>query len=158
MWRQRIAAALSIAALLGAPGAAWAQDIAAASRFVEGLYAGYHGDGADYLGRQAGQVFSPRLRALLKRDRQLTPAGDVGALDGDPICDCQDFEISQVRVEAAPAGKDRARATARFVNLGKPATVRFDLVATPGGWRIDNLHSPSIPDLAGFLRQHAGGR
>lgn len=153
------AAAICLAVVAAAaPGVGAARDLASARAFVEGLYRGYHGDGPDYLGRQASRVFSPGLLALIRRDKALTPRGDVGALDGDPICDCQDFEITKVAVSVDAKGAGRATARARFLNFGEPQTVRFDLVAGPGGWRIDDIHSASTPSLARLLRRHAGGR
>jgi len=149
------------AALLGASPVA--ADVAAdpageAKAFVVKLYGAYHGNGPDYLGRNAAQVFSPRLLALIRRDRALTPKGDVGALDGDPICDCQDFGISKLAVAVRPMTPDHAQATVRFVNLGTPETVRLDLVSGAAGWRIDNIHTRTTPDLAIYLQTHAGGR
>lgn len=158
MWRHGIWASLAAGLVVAGAGPGRADDSATARQFVERLYGAYRGDGPDYLGRQAARVFSPRLRALLRRDRELTPKGEVGALDGDPICDCQDFEISRVSVTAEAVRPHRARATAHFLNAGRRTTVRFDLVATADGWRIDNIHSPSTPDLAAYLRRHAGGR
>src|SRR5690348_3240436 len=91
--------AAGVALALGASGPAHADADAASARvFVEQLYKAYDGRGPDYLGRQRDRVFSPRMIALLERDAQLTPKGDVGALDGDPICDCQDFHITRVEV------------------------------------------------------------
>lgn len=148
---------IALGACVG-PAAAGESDLRAARTFVEALYRAYHGEGPDVLGRGRARVFSPRMIALLRRDRRLTPRGEVGALDGDPICDCQDFEISQVRVEVTPSGPGGVTAVAHFINLGTATTVRLDLIPVRGQWRVDNVHSPSIPDLAQFLRQHAGGR
>jgi hypothetical protein len=138
--------------------AAAGADAASARAFVEKLYSAYHGDGPDYLGRLRGRVFSPRIVALLRRDEHLTPKGDVGALDGDPICDCQDFDISRVEVKLGQIREGRAVAEVRFLNLKEWQTARLDLVALGGGWRIDNIHTASTPDLAAYLQKHAGGR
>ena len=143
--------------LLAAPTLAVAQDGASARAFVERLYRAYHGDGPDYLGHRAKAVFTPRLIALIRRDAALAH-GEVGALDGDPICDCQDFEITSVRAEIRLAGPGRAVAVVRFRNFKDPQTVTLDLVDAGHGWRIDNIHSKSTPDLADYLRKHAGGR
>ena len=153
----RTAIGLAAALALAASGAAAAADLASAQRFVEGLYAAYHGDGPHDLGRGARKVFSSSLLALIRRDQALAH-GEVGALDGDPICDCQDWEIKDVRVAVSAAGAGRARAVADFRNTGDAITVRLDLVATPAGWRVDNIHTKDTPDLAAYLRQHAGGR
>src|SRR4051794_24591324 len=102
------AALLGLALLLLAPGVSAAQDLAAARAFVTGLYAPYrHGDGPRYLDRDAAKAFTPALRALIKAEAAATPAGDVGALDGDPICDCQDFRIAGVRADVTALGPGR---------------------------------------------------
>src|ERR1700735_2592532 len=103
----------SVALLAAAP--ATAQDAAGARAFVHSLYAAYHGPGPDYLGRLAPQVFAPGLLALIRRAAASTPQGDVGVLDGDPICDCQDSGgLRNVEVTVVGAAGGQARATAHF--------------------------------------------
>jgi hypothetical protein len=145
-----------LALQIASPAAA-APSLAAAQAFVERTYAAYCDSckGPDF---ESPRLLSPRLLALVRRDRWLTPEGDVGALDGDPICDCQDWKIRSVRVEVQTAGAERATAVARFVNAGHPAIVKLDLVVVKDAWRIDNIHSQTIPDLASLLRAHARGR
>ena len=146
--------------LLAQPAAAQpaaTRDTAGARAFVLSLYAAYHGEGPDFFGKQARQVFSPHLLALIRRDERLAH-GEVGALDGDPICNCQDFTITATTVEVALTGPGRAQAIARFRNFGKPEVVRLDLVFVKGGWRVDNVHETGTPDLADYLEKHAGGR
>ena len=147
------------ALLLAWPFAASAQNLAQAQDFVAGLYAAYHGDGPDYLGRQAKTVFSPRLLALIRRDVARTRKGDAPSLDGDPICDCQDFEgLKLTDLKVAGAGPDHAVAAVRFRSAGETRTLRLDLVAVGGAWRVDDVHSADTPSLAAFLRRHSGGR
>jgi hypothetical protein len=151
--------ALGLALAAGEPAAAQTADLKAAQTMVERTYRAYCKGCRVDLDRHAGRLLSPRLMALVERDRRLTPKGDVGALDGDPICDCQDYAITDVRVavKAGPAA-DRATAAVSFRNFGEPQTIRLDLVAVAGGWRIDNVHSKGAPDLADYLQKHAGGR
>jgi hypothetical protein len=157
--RALIGVAIAGALLAPPPGRAAAEpDAASARAFVEKLYSAYHGDGPDYLGRLRSRVFSPRMVALLRRDEKLTPKGDVGALDGDPICDCQDFDINRVEVKLGPIRGGRTVADVRFLNFKDWQTVRLDLIAMGAGWRIDNIHTASTPDLAAYLQKHAGGR
>jgi hypothetical protein len=90
---------------LALAGPAGAQDLGGAKTFVTGLYAAYaKHPGPDYLGRQAKTVFSPALLDLMRRDAARTPKGDVGTLDGDPICNCQDYGITAVQVAVTAAG------------------------------------------------------
>ena len=148
------AARSALAALvLLAPSLARAQDAGDAARFVRGLYGAYHGKGPDYLGRQAPATFSPGLLRLIRQAAAQTPAGEVGALDGDPICDCQDFGVSRLAVTVSEVAGGRAQATARFRNLGDPRTVRLDLAAIRGHWRVDDIHTTDTPSYAAYLRQ-----
>jgi hypothetical protein len=139
-------------ALLAAASAAAAQDAASADAFVHGLYAAYHGAGPDYLGRQAGAVFAPSLLRLIRRDAAKTPAGDAPNLDGDPICDCQDaggLKLTDVKVEGGASGQ--ATATVRFRISGSRRTVRLDLAAVQGHWRVSDVHTAETPSLVSYL-------
>ena len=141
-----------------AASAAAAQDAASADAFVRHLYAAYHGAGPDYLGRQAGAVFAPPLLRLIRRDAAETPAGDAPNLDGDPICDCQDaggLKLTEVKVEGGADG--HATATVRFRIAADRRTVRLDLAAVQGHWRVSDVHTAETPSLAAFLRRHSGG-
>lgn len=148
-------AGLAAIALLAALPAK-AQDAGQAKAFVEGLYAAYaRTPGPDWIGKQASEVFSPALLDLLKRDAARTPAGEVGTLDGDPICNCQDYEIRQVAVTVKPGAVGKAVATASFTNFGEKQTVALDLVWAGGRWRVDDIHADGTPSLAALLRDAA---
>jgi hypothetical protein len=150
----RAALSLLIAAAAAVP--ARAQELTQARTFVEGLYAAYRrSPGPDYVGRQAAKVFSPALVALMRRDAARTPEGEVGTLDGDPICNCQDYEIRGVNVTVKPAGPGKAVAVARFRNLGQPQTVTLDLVAVGHAWRVDDVHAEGTPSLVALFRRAA---
>jgi hypothetical protein len=136
---------------------AGAQDLASAHDFVAGLYAAYHGRGPDYLGRQARTTFSPALLKLIERAAAATPADEVGALDGDPICDCQDsggLKVTDITIAGGANG--RAIATVRFRLPDDPRTLRLDLVAVDGHWRVNDVHSADTPSLAAYLRHSLG--
>jgi hypothetical protein len=145
---------MSVAALMATASQAPAQDAASANAFVRSLYAAYHGDGPDYLGRQAGAVFAPSLLRLIRRDAAQTPAGDAPNLDGDPICDCQDFgglKLTDVKVEGGQGG--HATATARLRISADRRTVKLDLIAVQGHWRVSDVHTAETPSLVSFLTQ-----
>jgi hypothetical protein len=147
----RVGAAILIGLLLTGPAAA--QDMGKAKAFVTGLYAAYgKTPGPDYIGKQAKEVWSPALLDLMRREAASTPEGDVGALDGDPICNCQDYEITAVTVTVRPAGATKARADVFFLNLGRRQLVSLDLVLVAGRWRVDDVHSQGTPSLVGLLK------
>jgi len=77
----------------------------------------------------------------------------VGALDGDPICDCQDQQITDVAVEAKPLSPGHVRARVRFRNFGRPQDVTLDLALGRHGWRVDDVHTRDTPSLIALLRQ-----
>lgn len=135
-----------------------AQDLPAAQAFVAGLYAAYHGKGPDYLGREAKATFAPALLRLIRRDATETGPGDVGALDGDPICDCQDFGgLRNVRMKVTGGVKGQARATVRFQISSEWRTVNLDLVAIQGHWRVGDVHTADTPSLVSYLTRSLGG-
>ena len=146
----------SLAVLIGAGPwtAATAQDLPQARAFVTGLYQAYHGDGPDYLGRQAASVFAPPLLRLIRRDAAETSAGEVGAIDGDPICDCQDFGgLHNLTVAVTGGAPGHARAIARFQFGAEWRTVRLDLVAVGGHWRVGDVRTAETPSLAALLER-----
>jgi len=94
------------------------------------------------------RYFAPELKAAIDEDSRLAH-GEVGYLDGDPICQCQDSDglkskILRMRVQ----GADKAFAE---VLLDYPdstaAHVKFSLIKTSAGWRIADVASGDEPSL-----------
>ena len=78
----------------------------------------------DPVGPAAAQVFDAPLVALIRRD-QRNARGEVGALDGDPLCDCQDDAGMTWRIAGVvPQGADKAVARVRltFPQTPRPRT------------------------------------
>lgn len=132
--------------------AAQAQDLKAAESFLRSIYATYTAKGhpVDMAGPKAETIFEPSLAALLRTDEKLAD-GEVGALDSDPICACQDFDIRGATVVATADGAGKAKATASFKNFGNTHKVEFDLVAAGTGWRIFDIHEQDMPSLRKLL-------
>lgn len=139
---------------LATPATSAAQDLPAARAFVAHLYRAYARGEPDYLDREAGRVFAPRLLALIRRDRATTPAGEVGVLDGDPVCDCQDadgLKVGHVAVTALGPGHARADITVRFPD--GPRVISLDLAASHNAWRIADIHTHETPSLVRLLER-----
>jgi hypothetical protein len=130
-----------------------AQDITSAEGFLRKLYNGYlTGQPApNPTGRAAGELFTTALLALIRADQALA-AGELGVLQRDPICACQDYDrLEQLKISMEPAGPTQARGTVSFVNSGTPTTVQYRLVEQDGRWRIGDIAEPGIPSLRHFL-------
>src|SRR5919199_946809 len=56
--------------------------------FVERIYAGYRHDNYSPF-EHAERIFAPPLLAAIREDERLS-RGEVGFLDADPLCQCQD--------------------------------------------------------------------
>ena len=147
-----LTAVIALSLMTGACAAGPA--LADAKTFVTRLYAGYaKPDPPDLLGARASMVFSPQLVRLIHLDAAQAQ-GDAGALDYDPICGCQDFALSNVDVSIEPQPNGAAGAVVHFDNAGQHKTIRFDLVAAGGHWRIADVHDDHVASLVEFLKQH----
>lgn len=124
------------------------QDVSSAGAMLRAIYKNYGkgGTGIDLTGPKARRYFSSSLLALLRSD--LAAAGDEpGALDGDPVCGCQDWDaIHDLKIAIELVGKGRARASLSFALLGPQASaeqsvrsLEMNLVSQAGSWRIDNI-------------------
>ena len=119
--------------------------------FMERLYANYrHSDYSPF--RHPERVFAPRLLAAINEDSRLAK-GEVGYLDGDPVCQCQDTGGMHPTIVGV-TGQGHGRATVR-VSIGwehdKARPARFSLVRTAHGWRIADVSSADEPSLLGAL-------
>jgi hypothetical protein len=127
--------------------AAGAQPTETPRTFVERLYASYQK--ADYSPfKQPERVFAPSLLAAINEDSRLA-RGEVGYLDGDPVCQCQDAAglkatITGVRLQ----GPGKAIVN---VSIGldgeKSRAARLNLIRTKAGWRIADVSSAAEPSL-----------
>ena len=141
-------------ALAALPATASGDDIAGAKLFVGELYLAYLRPGTpSYLGPRASQIFARPLLELIRRD-QKNAGGEVGALDYDPICGCQDFDLRDLVVNVEPArGRGRAFANVAFTNAGEPQTMKLFLLKERAGWRIEDIEDPAKGSLKKFLQQ-----
>ena len=116
-------------------------------QFVTRAFAGYRSASFNPLDKPE-RWFAPRLSAAIRDDAKLAH-GEVGYLDGDPICQCQDPDgMRPSVVGAALQGRDKATVK---VSIGwphdKPRPATFSLVRTPAGWRIADVSSADEPSL-----------
>lgn len=148
---RRHAGALAFMLLAAAPS--FGQTLASAKDFVTTLYAAYDRDpGPDYTAKGAGKnVYSPELLALMRKDEEQA-GGEVGALDFDPVCDCQDYTISNVSIDIDRAAHGRALAKVRFKNAAQWQHVTLELLPFDGVWRVADIRGTHVKSLLRYLK------
>jgi hypothetical protein len=99
---------------------------------------------------QERRIFSPALLADIRRDRPAS--GEVGKLDHDPLCDCQDPDgLKVISITVAPATHGRAVAHVRLMFNVAITPITLTLVETHSGWRVDDVGTASSTSLRKFL-------
>jgi hypothetical protein len=123
--------------ILAALALAAAQAAQAPREFIENLYNAYGKAGFNPLAEPA-LYFSPELTAAIEKD---SSGGEVGYLDGDPLCDCQDYDRLSAKVVTILQPSARAATAHVHVDLGKDQErdLQLRLVLTPLGWRISDV-------------------
>lgn len=149
---------IAMCGLLAAPAACIAGPADTPETFLRHLYAQY-APGKEpiaFVYPQAATIVDASLLALLRHDQEAAK-GEVGALDYDPVCQCQDWEaLKIVSLRTTSADADHATGTVTFDNGTGPAkwraTVRFDLARVAGAWKIHDIGSHDAASLQGLLR------
>ena len=123
--------------------------------FIRRVYAGYAHSGYSPLAHPE-KLFSPMLTAAIRQD---SSGGEVGYLDGDPLCDCQDYDRISARILSIRRPSARSASARVHVTLG-PKEVRdlkLSLVLTRSGWRIADIIGPDGHSLLREL-QHSNAK
>jgi hypothetical protein len=149
-----------------APALAGAPDANSARAFVQTLYSHYpqpsNGPFFDPTGKNAVAVFDPGMVALFKEDQKLAK-GEVGFVDADPLCQCQDD--GGLKVKILSVNLKSAQAATAVVDLhfegGQPNPLTLHLVVVNGQWRIYDLSAKDMASYrADFIKankEHAAG-
>ncbi|UAN56433.1 MULTISPECIES: DUF3828 domain-containing protein [unclassified Serratia (in: enterobacteria)] len=116
------------------------------SNFIARIYATYgHDDVATAFIGETGpkRIASKQFLAVLEEDQALTLPGDIGYLDADPICQCQDYQnlvVTDINILSNDNKKSHAAVTFRaFSDNSLTTTTTFDLVAENEQWFIDDI-------------------
>jgi hypothetical protein len=151
---------LALSCVPAAP--AFGQDADSARGFVESVYRQYanHGKGIDGGGRKARDYLDASLVALIAADAKAVGPREVGVLDGDPICSCQDWDgIWDLKIAIQMLGNHRARAGVSFALFVPSAgadrdfrSLEMTLAGSGRLWRIDNIIDRSDPKAPFDLR------
>ena len=122
-------------------------------RFLYRIYASYkHSDFSPLV--RPDRYFAPPLVAAIREDSRLAH-GEVGYLDGDPLCQCQDASGLRPRIaRVSVTGPEYATAEVILdYPDNTPARVRLSLVRTRLGWRIADVSAGDEPSLIRALEQ-----
>lgn len=145
-WRQEMRGILAAVSLLVAfvVGPAFADP--AAEAFVNGIYKNYvKAGGMTGMGVPLDneavirKYFEPSL-AKMMIDDQKASQGEVGALDGDPFVNAQDWEIKSFTANVVDNGPNKATATVRFRSIDRQENIVLSLVKVGGQWRIYDIN------------------
>jgi hypothetical protein len=98
------------------------------------------------------RYFAPRLLEAIREDERLAGGGEVGYLDSDPLCQCQDTAGLHTQVVSVTATSGTGAIARVRLEFGPPAEhwksiIRISLLATPAGWRIADVSSADEPSL-----------
>lgn len=114
---------------------------------VRHIYQNYKSDAtAPYFGETGERaITSARIQQALTLNDNLTLPGNIGWLDYDPVCDCQDFgDLVLESVAITQTDADHADAVVRFrifKDDKEKTTQTLKMVAENGRWVIDDIVS-----------------
>ena len=144
---------------LGTAAAATGPDADAAKAFLDGLYVHYKSNSTSSkwapMDTNVREVFDADLAKLLAADTKALK-GEVGDIDSDWLCDCQDWGSLTAAVTITSASPTEAKAVATMKDSqvsddGVQRRDTFDLVKTPAGWRIHDMGTRDEPSLRDVL-------
>lgn len=118
-----------------------------AEQAVREIYAKYKGAAREpYFGDTGKQTLtSLRMQESITLNNNLTLPGNIGSLDYDPVCDCQDYsELVLENVTVSQTDASHADAEVRFRPFKddkEKITQTLKMVAEKGLWVIDDIIS-----------------
>ena len=144
-----------LAATLFGAAAAAAAEPQTPQAFMEHLYqrfeTGPDAGKTDWARENAAEAFDPALAGLIRKYTAAADKDQSAGLDYVPFCGCNDDSGLHYAVKAGPAVGDRATAAVTVSSdhpeVQKPFVLRYDLVKTPAGWRVADIHSKQTPSL-----------
>jgi hypothetical protein len=132
-----------------------AQTAESAKAFVQQVYAAYANPDWRHQAKREEKFYTKTLLHLIVADETGHP-GEIGKLDWDPICSCQDpGDPGQLKVQSITLCRTeplRLKAVVVFKIAEEPRTVTLSLLKTSSGWRIDDIAEKETPSLRALLK------
>lgn len=121
--------------------------------FVERVYAGYADPDYNPLDPPE-RLFAPPLAAAIREDWRLSRE-EVGYMDADPLCQCQDAAGLRAAIgDVRPSGRRAAIVRVRLSFAGSDRrNLGLRLVRTAAGWRIADVATADEASLLEALRR-----
>jgi len=118
---------------------------------VRGIYDQYSADGNP--SDPYDDDFSPQLLKLWEAVEDGAGDDDQNGIDFDVFLDAQDTDtVTNLATALHPAGADKAMVDVTFSAFGEKKSLRYAMVKTADGWKIDNISwGAGRPDLRATL-------
>jgi len=133
------------------------QNRAQPAEFINQIFQNYQKENSfEPLGTKADSLFTKNLLKLIRRDQTSRP-GEVGNLDFDPICGCQDYNISKIDITEKTVESTSGEVIAHFTNGGIEQSIEFEIQDEGIGWRIADIKSKAVPSIRQMLEKSSSG-
>ena len=141
-----------------APGSAGAEaQFAVPEPLIADLYKQHDADRGPFRERNRSVVdkyFAKPLADFIWKDKQ-TPAGEMGAIDFDPLYDAQDVGIKKFNVGKSTVNGDKATVPVTFENYGEKKTVTYQMVRQGDAWKIADVKYQGGFTLLSIFKENA---
>ena len=101
--------------------------------------------------RLFSRYFDHDLMQLYLKDKR-EAKGEVGRLDGDPLYNAQEIQITDFSISAPRITGSEALVIVRFKNIGKPTRIECVLHRTANGWKISDIRYDDGSSLKKILQ------
>ena len=141
----------------GTPSSSGAEvKFALAEPLIADLYKQHDANKGPFRERKRAVVdkyFAKPLADMIWKNEQ-RPAGEMGAIDADPLYDAQDIGIRKFSVGKAVVNENKATVPVTFENYGEKKTLTYVMVRDGDAWKISDIRYPGGYTLLQNFREY----
>jgi hypothetical protein len=141
----------------GTPSSSGAEaQFAAAEPLIAELYKQHDANKGPFRERKRAVIdkyFAKPLADMIWKNEQ-RPAGEMGAIDADPLYDAQDTGIKKFNIGKAVADGSKATVLVTFENFGEKKTLHYAMVREGDSWKISDIKYPGGYTLLQNFREY----
>jgi hypothetical protein len=129
---------------------------AAAERLIAELYRQHDADKGPFRERKRAVIdkyFAKPLADMIWKNEQ-RPAGEMGAIEADPLYDAQDVGIKKFSVGKATGDAGNATLSISFESYGQKKTIIYVMVREGDAWKIADIKYPGGYTLLQNFREY----